>query len=177
MTLPPPEFSRPIRVDTIGEVSQTIEIMADATERTALARRFGFDAIDHLSGTMTLARTLRGIVAKGRIRAALTQFCVATGDPVPETIDAPFELLFVEETSDAEELELDAEDLDIIDFDGQAVDIGEALAQTVALTIDPFPRHPEADAKLRAAGVISEEEARPLGALAGLKQALEKKRE
>lgn len=175
MTLPPPEFSRPIRVDTIGDAPRSIEITADEAERAALAKRFGLDAIESLSGTVTLAKTLRGISAKGRISATLTQYCVATGDPVPETIDAPFELLFVEETSDAEELELDAEDFDIIDYDGQAVDIGEALAQTVALTMAPFPRAPDADTKLRAAGVISEEEAGPFGALAGLKQALEKK--
>lgn len=175
MTLPLPEFSRLIRVDTIGDAPHAIEIEADAAERAALARRFGLDAIESLRGAVSLAKTLRGISAKGRIEAAFTQFCVATGDPVPESIDAPFELLFVEESSDAEELELDAEDLDIIDYEGEAVDIGEALAQTMAILMEPFPRHPQADAKLRAAGVISEEEARPLGALAGLKQALEKK--
>ena len=45
----------------------------------------------------------------------------------------------------------------------------------MALALDPFPRGPNAAAALREAGVISEEEAKPLGALAGLKAQLEKR--
>ena len=48
------------------------------------------------------------------------------------------------------------------------IDLGEAAAETVALALDPFPRSPRAADVLRDAGVISEEEAKPKGALAGL---------
>jgi len=177
MSIPAPEFSRPVRIDTIGDSPRAIAVEATGGERDALAARFGLAGITHLAGSVTLRRNARGIAAEGRIKAALTQVCVATGDPVSESIDQPFELLFVENADgvEAEEMELDAEDLDIVDYDGQAVDLGEALAQTMALAMDPFPRSPNADAILRAAGVISEEDARPLGALAGLKAAMEKK--
>ena len=177
MSAPVPEFTRPVRIDTIGEAPRAIAVEASGAERIALAARFGLAELTHLAGSITLRRTARGIAAQGRIKAALSQVCVATGEPVPESIDQPFELLFVENADGAEgeEMELDAEDLDIVDYDGQAVDLGEALAQTMALAMEPFPRSPDADAILRAAGVISEEEARPLGALAGLKAALEKK--
>ncbi|MBN9990995.1 hypothetical protein JND45_16805, partial [Listeria monocytogenes] len=59
--------------------------------------------------------------------------------------------------------------LDTMPYDGAAIDLGEAAAETMALALDPFPRGPNAAAALRAAGVISEEEAKPAGALAGLK--------
>lgn len=174
-----PEFSRTVRVDTIGDRARAIEIAADENERVALARRFGLITLARLEGKVEVVRAAGGIKANGRISAAVEQACVATGEAVPATIDEPFELLFVTGQGDdpAEEVELSEEELDIVEYDGQAVDLGEALAQTLALALDPFPRSPDADAALRAAGVLSEEEAGPFGALAGLKQALAKKSE
>lgn len=52
--------------------------------------------------------------------------------------------------------------------DGAFVDVGEAVAQTLALALDPYPRAPDADARLAAAGVTVAVEAGPFGALAGL---------
>jgi hypothetical protein len=78
---------------------------------------------------------------------------------------------FVDESADTgegDEIELDADSLDTIPYEGGAIDLGEAAAETMALALDPFPRGPNAAAVLREAGVISEEEAKPLGALAGL---------
>src|SRR3546814_10611416 len=47
-----PEFSRAIRLDTIGEQPRRIEIEADAAERAALAARFGLIAIDRLAAAL-----------------------------------------------------------------------------------------------------------------------------
>ena len=49
-----------------------------------------------------------------------------------------------------------------------AIDLGEVAAETMALALAPFPRGPGADAALKQAGVLSEGEAGPFGALAGL---------
>lgn len=68
-----------------------------------------------------------------------------------------------------EEIELSDEDCDTLSHDGGAIDLGEAVAQTLALAIDPFPRGPNADAALRAAGVIGEEDAGPFAVLKALK--------
>ena len=45
-------------------------------------------------------------------------------------------------------------------------------AASMALALDPFPRAPDAETVLRAAGVLSEDEARPLGKLASLRDKL-----
>ncbi len=111
-------------------------------------------------------------MAKGRVRATLAQPCVATGMAVPETIDSEMLLRFVEEGADVvpgEELELDAEDYDTIGFDGQVIDMGEAVAETMALAMTPYPRSPQADQVLKEAGVLSEEQASPFAALLSLK--------
>lgn len=170
------EFARPYRLDAIGERSQMLELEASADERAALAKRFGLVEIARLHGDAALARSAAGIEAVGRLHADVTQSCVASGAPVTTAIDEPFALCFVpaHEIGGGDEIELGADDLDVIAHDGQAIDLGEALAQTLALALDPFPRAPGADAVLKEAGVISEEEAGPFGALAGLRDTLAK---
>jgi hypothetical protein len=71
--------------------------------------------------------------------------------------------------SQGDEVELSAVDCDTIPYSGSAIDLGEAAAETMMLALDPFPRGPNAEAALRAAGVKSEDEAGPFGALAALK--------
>ena len=54
--------------------------------------------------------------------------------------------------------------------DGAAIDLGSAIADTLALTLDPYPRSAGAEAPLKEAGVLSEEQAGPFAALAKLKK-------
>lgn len=172
-----PEFSRLARIDTLGEGGRTMTIEADPTERAALAKRFALIALDRLTAEAALRREGDVVFAEGRINAAVVQSCVASGGPVPAAIDEPFVLRFVPEAADAgEELELDAEDFDTIDYQGGAIDLGEAVAETLALSLDPFPRAADADVVLKAAGVLSEDEVAsgPFAALQGLKDKLSK---
>ena len=172
-----PEFSRPVRIDSLGEGGWTIGVEADTAERAALAKRFGLLALDRLTAVAELRREADIAFAEGRIKAAVVQACVASGEPVPAEIDEPFSLKFVPEAEGAgEELELDAEDFDTIDYAGSAIDLGEAVAETLALSLNPFPRSPDADAVLKEAGVLSEDEVvtGPFAALKGLKDKLSK---
>jgi uncharacterized metal-binding protein YceD (DUF177 family) len=170
------EFARPQRVDTIGDDARTIEIDADAQERAALAKRFDLIGIEKLTGKFTIRRDAAGIVAEGRVAAAVTQACSITGDPLPATVDEPVALRFVaEEDSGQDEVELGDSDIDVIPYDGGTIDLGEVAAETMALALDPFPRGPNAEVVLKEAGVLSEEQAGPFGALAGLKEKLAKK--
>ena len=109
------------------------------------------------------------MLAEGRLRATATQSCVATGEPVPAHVDEPFALRFEPEDAEAvsEEMELGERDLDIIPYAGGAIDLGEAVAQGFALALDPFPRIADADVQLRAAGVLTEEEAEAARIAAG----------
>ena len=170
------EFARPQRVDTIGDDARTIEIEADVQERAALAKRFDLIGIEKLTGKFTIRRDAAGIVAEGRVAAAVTQACSITGDPLPATVDEPVALRFVaEEDSGQDEVELGDSDIDVIPYDGGTIDLGEVAAETMALALDPFPRGPNAEVVLKEAGVLSEEQAGPFGALAGLKEKLAKK--
>jgi uncharacterized metal-binding protein YceD (DUF177 family) len=170
------EFARPQRVDSIGDDARAVEIDADAEERVALAKRFDLIAIEKLTGKFTIRRDAAGIVAEGRVAATVTQACSITGDPLPATVDEPVALRFVaEEDAGQDEVELGDSDIDVIPYDGGTIDLGEVAAETMALALDPFPRGPNAEAVLKDAGVLSEEQAGPFGVLAALKEQLGKK--
>ena len=50
------------------------------------------------------------------------------------------------------------------------IDLGSAIADTLALSLDPYPRSAGADAALKEAGVLTQEQASPFAALAKLKK-------
>jgi hypothetical protein len=58
----------------------------------------------------------------------------------------------------------------VIPLEGEKIDIGEAVAQSLSLALDPYPRVADADARLKALGVMSEEDAGPFAALAALRK-------
>jgi uncharacterized metal-binding protein YceD (DUF177 family) len=111
--------------------------------------------------------------AEGRLAASLTQSCVITRDPLAAHIDEPFELLFMPAPADGapdDEIELGVQDCDVVFYDGAVIDLGGAIADTLALSLDPYPRSAGADAALREAGVMSEEQASPFAVLAKLRK-------
>lgn len=168
-----PEFSRRVPIDAIGAGGHAIGVEANAEECAALARRFGWLGIRRLSANARLLARAGGVDALGRFEASIERACVASGDPVRETVEEAFAIHFVAAglvpEAPTDEIELDEDALDLVEFDGAAVDVGEAVAQSLALAVDSFPRSPEADAKLRAAGVIGEgEEPGPFAALKDL---------
>lgn len=170
------EFSRMERIDTFGAGERVVDIVANAAERAALAERFGLLLLDALKASFKVRMEATGIVARGTVSASVVQACSVTDEPIPAEIVEQVALRFVEEAAvDSEEIELSEDALDTMFYAGSAIDLGEAAAETVALALDPFPRGPNAAAALAAAGVIGEDEVKPLGALAGLKGLLEKK--
>jgi uncharacterized metal-binding protein YceD (DUF177 family) len=174
-----PEFSRPIRIDTLGAGTRRADIAAEPAERAALAERFGLIAVDALEAHADVSRSGETVIATGRFEGAVVQSCVATGEPVPARVAEEFRIEFRPQPAAAtreEEVELGEAELDVVFYDGAAVDLGEAVAETLSLALNPYPRCPAAEAALREAGVKSEEEARaevsPFAALQALKDKL-----
>ncbi|MBW0143880.1 DUF177 domain-containing protein [Sphingomicrobium sp. B8] len=154
-----------------------MSLQATDDERGAIADRLRLTSLDRLEADVVLRKDGDTVEAEGRVRAKVEQACIATGEPVPASIDEPIALRFVPEPKSGnpdEEIELGEDELDTIFHDGQQIALGDALADTLSLALDPYPRSPDADEALRAAGVISEEEAGPFGGLAALKEKMEK---
>lgn len=164
-------FAHHLRIDQIRD-GERQDLSADEAERGSIAERLGLTGLERLDAHVTLTRTGPLVRAEGRIGATFEQSCVVTGEPVASHVDEPFELLFMPEPKDAgpdEEVELGEADCDVVFHDGAAIDLGGAIADTLALCIDPYPRSASADAALKKAGVLTEEQASPFAALAALK--------
>ena len=165
-------FAHHLRLDQIRD-GERLDLAADEAERRSIAERLGINALDRLDAHATLSRSGPNVRAEGRIAATLEQSCVVTGEPVAAHVDEPFALLFMPEPEAShpdEEIELGEQDCDVVFHDGAAIDLGTAIADTLALSIDPYPRSASAEAALKEAGVMSEEQASPFAALAALKK-------
>jgi len=166
-----PEFSRIVEVRAIE--GRDLALTANAEECAALARRFGLVSIGRLSADVTLDRDGTTVNAEGRLTAAYVQSCAVSGEDLPVTVDEPIKFRFVSApdgpvSGPDEEIELEAEDLDEIPYAGSQFDIGEAVAQSLALSIDPFATGPEAE-RVRSSGLLGGEAVSPFAALAALK--------
>jgi uncharacterized metal-binding protein YceD (DUF177 family) len=137
-----------------------------------MAQRLGLGSLDRLEAHAVLSRKDEMVRAQGRLVASLNQSCVITGDPVAAHVDEAFDLMFLPEpavSSPDEEIELGETDCDVVFYDGAVIDLGSAIADTLALSLDPYPRSASADAALKEAGVLTEADASPFAALAALK--------
>ncbi len=165
-------FAHHLRLDQIRD-GERLDLNADEAELQSVAKRLGLASIDRLEAHVTLSKTAEIVRVEGRLVATLEQACVVTGDPIAAHIDEPFTLLFTPEppaSGPEEEVELGESDCDVVFYDGAAIDLGGAVADTLALSLDHYPRSAAADAALKEAGVLTEEQASPFAALAALKK-------
>lgn len=143
-----PEFSRPVAADRVGRDGYDVTIEADPAERQALARRFGLVALDRLLARCRLRPVAGGMIElKARFQATVVQDCVVSLEPFAAEIEEEFAQRYALDPTvlrgvvEDEEIDLAADDPPEAMQDG-AVDLGEAVAQQLAIAIDPFPRAP-----------------------------------
>jgi len=170
----PNEFARPIDLRALPR--QPVELVADAGERAALAARFSIVSIGSLSATAQFAQDATGIDVTGKITAALVQNCAISGRDFPTRIACRYHLRFVPQADytallegAGDEFELAASDLDTIAYSGSTLELGEAIAQTLALEIDPYAEGPQADNARAQYGLSTPEDSGPFAALKALK--------
>lgn len=167
----PAEYSHLIDLRQITDAPLVLEPDADARRR--LSGRFSLTAIPAMQATVQLERQGEVVTAHGRLTADVIQACRVSAEDFPVQIDEPIHLRFVPpggETVPDEEIELTADDCDEIVYAGTAFDLGEAVAQTLALAIDPFAEGPNADAFRAEHGLGEESLSGPFAALAALKK-------
>lgn len=169
--LPPPEFSRP--VDPRKLDAKPLVLEASEAERAALAQRFALVSVGSLKAEISLEPDGNAIAARGGLTAAIVQSCAVSGEDLPVSIAENINVRFVPQGAPFkpdEEIELSADELDEIEYTGTRFDVGEAVAQTLGLAIDPFAEGPGAE-KAREDGLVSTPEASgPFAALAALKR-------
>ena len=118
------------------------------------------------------------ICVKVTFTADVLQSCVVTLEPVSARLNEEFEVVFAPETGDAG-LDRDEIVIDVTETDppepliGDSVDIGEMVAQHLALAIDPYPRKAGVDWRPEETTESTDDDGRaesPFAVLAGLKK-------
>lgn len=173
MSTPDGETEYSVVVDLRQITDAPLVLVPDEAARRRLAGRFSITAIPAMEARVQLVREGERVTATGRLIADVIQACRVSAEDFPVHIDEPVHLRFVPPVGEAtpdEEVELTADACDEIEYEGTAFDLGEALAQTLALAIDPFAEGPGAD-KFRAEhGLDDPAPTGPFAALAALKQ-------
>jgi uncharacterized metal-binding protein YceD (DUF177 family) len=144
-----PEFSRPVVLEEIGERELVRDIKATEEECAALAKRFGLVSLTRLNANVHL-RWVQGrklLKLTGAFAADVEQSCVVTLDPVQEHIAGTLDILFERPAKPAA---LDERTVDMTSVDDAeplpetALDVGEVVAEELALSLNPYPRKPDA---------------------------------
>lgn len=164
------EFSRP--VDIRQADGKQLTITANEAERAALAQRFDILQVGKLEAEVTLEVDGDNLLASGRFVAEIVQSCAVSAEDLPVSINEPVAYRFVPaltQYAPDEEIEIDHGDHDEIEYAGTTADLGEAVAQSLALAIDPFATGPGADAARDKAGIGTPEDNSPFAALKALK--------
>lgn len=158
-----PEFSRPVVLARIPPGGLEERLVAAPAECAALARRFGIPAVNRFAAVLRLRPEPGGTVrVEGQLSAEVVQECVVTLEPVTQAVEEAVTLRILPPGSSFSE---DPEGPDEIEAAGDVADLGEALAEQLALALDPYPR--AAGASLDAPGGGEGEEP-PHGPFAGL---------
>ncbi len=139
------EFSRPVSPESLGGKGRILSIEANADERSRLAERLGLDGLEALSAEirLTLRSGGRMVRLEGTFKALVRQICVVTLEPMEDHIEGTIERLydttFEGHENGEEDIDIDGEDPPDSLIAGE-IDAGEAVAEQLALEINPFPR-------------------------------------
>jgi uncharacterized metal-binding protein YceD (DUF177 family) len=145
-TIVTPEFSRPLAADSIGPQPLERRIEANPTERAGLASRFDLLGLDRLEAHLVLRRDKGDVIRlEGRFTADVVQSCVLTLAPVPAHLEGDFETCYGATAVEAAEEEFDPLAADSPEpIPGGEIDLGEVVAQQLAVALDPYPKAPGA---------------------------------
>jgi uncharacterized metal-binding protein YceD (DUF177 family) len=136
---PATEFSRPLEVARVPNLGSHEKLKADDRECKALAQRLMLPAVHAVSAHLH-AKPWRGggLKVKGELMADIVQQSVVSLEEFRTTVTLPVERYFLNVSPDAA---LESEE-DIDPIEGGIVDLGELVAETLALELDPYPRKP-----------------------------------
>lgn len=169
-------LNKRVPISKIEARPSLFDIEADAAERRDLADLNNLVSLDRLAGHFELRRLgAGGIRLDGRIVAKLTQRCVVSLEPVVQSIDSAFHYDFGPDGDqidpDSGEVLIDMES-DLEPLPGDVLDLGEILAEQLALAVDPYPKAPGVEFQAPSPGDDEEQNKgknSPFAALAALK--------
>lgn len=150
------EFSRPVGLDKIKPQGMRLDIAATPEECARLAKRFDLIALKGLEAHLELRRRdgAGGVeyIVQGDFSADVVQPCAITLEPIESCVASTLAVRYMspqafeefeEQQGEEYSLNMDEEDAEILPQGD--LDLGEVVAQYLAISLDSFPRKPGAD--------------------------------
>lgn len=130
------ELSRPIEVARVSKLGSHEKLIADGKECLSLAKRFDVPAVHAMSAVLHIKPWRGGgFKVTGEATVDLDQVSVVSLEQFRSVIVIVITRYFVAKLDETSE-----EDLDVIE--NGVIDIGEVVAEEVALELEPYPRKP-----------------------------------
>jgi uncharacterized metal-binding protein YceD (DUF177 family) len=119
-----------------------LEIEPDfsSDELGELAKRWGVSHLGPLGGGAVVKRWRdKGLSVRGKVTADVTQQCVVTLQPLTQRVEADLDVMMF---PGADPLDMES---DIEPLPTDSLQIGEMIAEHLALLVDPYPRAKNVD--------------------------------
>lgn len=130
------EFSRPLRVDRVPALGCHERLVADEKECAALAKRFDLPRVHSLGGLLKVVPWRGGgLKVTGTLDTRVDQVSVISLETFTSDLEFAIERYFLSPRAGQPAA---GEDVDVIE--NGVVDLGEILAESMALELDPYPR-------------------------------------
>ena len=156
-----------LNVDHIRPESPNFfKFVASDKELKNLASRFKFLDVLSLTAELTICKSARDCWdVAGPLRGVVVQACTSTGVPLCETVDFLIEERYVRFVGNQKEVEVH---MDMAEpLENEAINIGELLAQSLAIAVTPWPRAHESPEKYTSGEDLPDH---PFAGLAALKR-------
>ncbi len=154
-----------LSVAEVKKEAQHYKVEAREEECQVLAKRFSLPKVKSLKAFVKVwdGGKKEGIYVAGELVSDVTQSCGVSLEEIDETVKTDFELLLVDpETADR----LDADEAylnpDLPEYDaleGDEIPIGEIIAQTLSMSLNPYPRSENTEVTISKSSKISLNEA------------------
>ncbi|MCA0432518.1 MAG: DUF177 domain-containing protein [Proteobacteria bacterium] len=137
MKQPQLELSRPFTAARVSPKGSFEKIFADKAECAALARRYGVPAIHAVAAELRIKPWRGGgLNVSGEVKCDLEMVSVISLEAFRQTETFKVQRYFLPNVPEGES----DDDFDVIS--GGHIDLGEVVAETIALELDPYPRKP-----------------------------------
>jgi uncharacterized protein len=141
-------FHRPQKLAALPDAGLEVTIEAKPSEREGLAKYLDVQAVSLVRARLLLRRWRgNGLQLTGTLEAKVTQTCVVSLEPLETAVACPIDRKFLAEPllkrdADPHELIIDPDGEDPPDPLPNALDLGDLVAEELALNLDPYPRKP-----------------------------------
>ena len=119
------------------------ERAASETERAEIAKALGLRSLDRLVADYAISSIAGGgWRLKGAVDAKLVQSCVVSLEPIDQTISETFDVEFwrTGETDTGGEDQSVLQGPDVEPLEGDRIEAGRVVFETLSAAIDPYPR-------------------------------------